>query len=204
MPARSPHPRHRQRGGRGGGDAPARDRGGRDRERVRLLARVALQQQRDRAAALRRELKPASGGHRSLACLTDHGAKGAVPQPFLHQCEHFRIVRRLGVEDAFRREPRLEQPRREQVAPAHDPQHRSPCTRGNAGEEQGRRRVVAGGRGSGRDLVQGVEPQPLGREFRVDRTDAKGQHRPTPVPRAFDGGQLIAQRLEDSGVGHGS
>ena len=149
---------------------------------------MALEQQRDRLAALRRELQPAGIGHGSALRLADHRAKSAMAQPFLHQREQFGIVRRLGIEDAFGRQPRLVQAGREQVPPAHHPQDRSPGARGDAGHEQGGGGIVAHAGAGRRDLVQRAERESAARHPRIDRADPEGQHgaasQPIPLDRA--------------------
>jgi len=120
-PARTTNTFDRERSRGRGGDPPARHRSGRHGERIAALARMALEQQRDRLAAFRRELQAAGIGHRGALRLADHRAEPAVAQPFLHQREQFGIVGRLGIEDAFRRKTSLVEARCEQVPPAHYP-----------------------------------------------------------------------------------
>ena len=86
-PARATNAFDRE-GSRGrGGDSPAGDGGGRHGEGIAPLARMALEQQGDRLAALSRQLQPACIGHRGASHLADHRAEPAVAQPFLHQRE---------------------------------------------------------------------------------------------------------------------
>lgn len=163
---------------------------------------MTLHQQRDRSPALRRELQPPRRGHRRTARLADHGAECAVAQPFLHQRQHLGIVGRLGIEDPFGGEPRLVEAGREQVAPSHHPQHRTPGARGDPGEEQGGRGVIAHRRRRRRHLVQRIEPQTGVGQTRIDLADAERQHRAAAMAVAFDGAERVAQGLEDARLGH--
>lgn len=164
---------------------------------------MPLHQQGDRAPSLGGELEPAGGRHGGATRLADHRAQCAVAQPFLHQRQNLGIVGSLGIEHAFGREARLVQAGREQVAAAHDPQYRSPGTSGDPGEEQGGGGIVAHGRRGGGDLVQGIEPQAIVAQARIDRAEAERQHRATAVAIAFDGAERVAQGLEDARLGHG-
>lgn len=180
------------RGGRRGRDAPAGERGGRLAQGVRPVARVLLQEKRDRAPALGRELQPARGGQTGAPGLADYRAQPAVPQPFLHDGEQLVVVARLRVQHPVRRQPRLVEAGREQVAALHHPQHRAPGSGRDARDEQGRGRVVGqAGRGA-RHLVQRVEPQPLAREPRVDGRHAEGQRGAALIAVALDAAQRLA------------
>ena len=125
-----------------------------------------------------------------------------MAQAFLHQREHLGIVARLGVEHAIGREPRLVEAGREQVAPPHHPQDRPPGARGDAGEEERGRGVVAQRWRGGGDLVQRVEPQPTVGEPLVDRRHTERQHRATAMAVSLDRAERIAQGLEDARLGH--
>ena len=187
-PARAADALDRERGRRCGRDPPARDRGGRYGEGIAALARMALEQQGDRLAAFGRQLQPAGIGHRGAPHLADHGAQAAVTQPFLHQREQFGIVACLGIEDALGSEPRLIEAGREQVPPAHHPQHRAPGASGDPGHEQGRGGIVTHARGGGSDLVKRPQSKAARRQPRIDRADPERQHRtpaqPVPLDRA--------------------
>lgn len=155
---------------------------------------MALQQQRDRAPAFRRQLQPPGGGHADAPRLADHRAQRAMAQPLLHQRQYLGIVRRLGIEDPLGREPRLVEAGREEIAAPHHPQHRAPGARGHPRQEQRRRRVVAHARRGSRHLVQCIKPHPAVRQPRIDAVDAEGQHlAPAPVVTALDRAQCGAQ-----------
>ena len=174
-------------GSRGrGGDSPARHRGRRHGERIAAFACMTFEQQRDRLAALRRELQPAGIGHRRTLHFADHRTQPAVAQSFLHQREQLGIVSRLGIEDSFGREPSLIEPGREQVASTHHPKHRAPGARSDAGHEQRRGRIVAHARAGRGDLVQCIEPQACRRQPRIDRADPERQHRAPAQPIPLD------------------
>lgn len=126
-----------------------------------------------------------------------------MAQALLHQREQFGIVRRFGIDHAMGREPRLVEAGREQVPPAHHPQHRPPGARGDAGKEQGGGGIVARLRRRGGDLVQRVEPQPAVSEPRVERLRAEGQHLAPPMPLALDRAERFAQG-GDNGLRHGA
>lgn len=124
-----------------------------------------------------------------------------MPQPFLHQREHLGIVAGLGIEQALGIEPRLIEPGREQVAAAHDPQHRPPCARGDPGEEQGGGGIVAHlGRGGG-DLVQRIEPHAPVRELLIDRANSERQHRAAAMAVPLDGAERFAKGGDDARLG---
>lgn len=125
-----------------------------------------------------------------------------MPEPFLHQCKQFGIVRCLGIKDAFGREPRLVQSRREQVAAPHNPEHRPPRSCGDRGHEQGGRRIVAKIGGGGGDLMERIESQAIAGEPRIDRVDSERQHLATRVTIAFDGAQRLAKIGNDVRMGH--
>jgi len=153
---------------------------------------MALEQQGDRLAAFGRQLQPAGIGHRGAPYLADHGAQAAVAQPFLHQREQFGIVACLGIEDTLGREPRLIEAGREQIAPAHYPQHRPPGAGGDAGHEQGGGGIVTHARAGGGDLVQCAQSEAARRQPRIDRADPERQHRPTAQPVPLDRAQGFA------------
>lgn len=180
-----------RRGGRGR-DPPAGDGGGRLAQRIGPVPRVLLQEQRDRAPAFGCELKPTRGGEAGALGLADHRAQPAVAQPFLHDRQQFLIVARLGVEEAMGRQARLVQAGREQVAPPRHPQHRSPGARGDPGDEQGGRRVIAVARRRRRDLVQRVEPEALARQPPVERRHAERERGTPQVPVALDAAERLA------------
>jgi len=191
-PARATDALDRERGRGRGRDPPARDRGGRNGERVAALAGMAFEQQSDRLAALGRELQPPGIWHRGALHLADHSAQAAMPYPLLHQREQFGIVIRLGIDDAVGREPRLVQARREQIAAPHHPQYRPPGTRGDSGHEQGRGGIIAKA-GAGRsDLMEGIESQPSARQPRIDCAHAERQYRAAAQAIPLDRAQGFA------------
>ncbi len=187
------------------GHAPAGDGGGRHGQWIAAFAAGPLEQQRHRAPALGGELQPAGRSHRDAPDLTDDGAETAVTQPLFHQRQHLHVVARLRIEDARRLQSGLIESRREQVAGADHPQHRSPGTRRDPGDEQRRRRVVAPARPFARDLVQRVQPQPAVAQPGVERADAERQHRATAMTVALDGAERFAQLGKGrGGCGHDS
>ena len=191
-PARATNAFDRE-GSRGrGGDSPTGDGGGRHGERIAPLAGMALEQQRNCLAALGRKLQPAGIGHRGALHLADHRAKPAMPDPLLHQREQFGIIPGLGIENALRREPRLVQAGREQVAAPDHPQYWPPGARGDPGREQSRGGIVAKARAGSSDLVKRIEPQPSARQPRIDCADPERQDRATAQAIPFDRAQGFA------------
>lgn len=105
---------------------------------------------------------------------------------FLHHRQHLGIVAALGEEQPIRRQPRLRKPRREQIPPCHRPEHlaglavrvrRPRETRGQGGEEQGGRRIVARLRAGRRRLMQSGQ-QPAASEPLVHDINPEGHSRP--------------------------
>ncbi len=127
-----------------------------------------------------------------------------MAQPLLHQCEHFGVIGRLGIEHPLGREPRLGDAGREQVAPADDPQHRSPGARGDPGKEQGGSGIVAYAWARARHLVQRIESQPRRRQLGIDRPDPERQHGAAAQAIAFDRTQRFAQGNKGIGRGQGT
>lgn len=164
---------------------------------------MPAQQQRDGAPALRRQLQPAGGGHGHALGLADHGAQPAMAQPFLHQLEQLGIVGSLGIEHPVRPKPHLREPRREQVAAAHHPQHGAPGARGDSGQEQRRRAIVGHVRPGACHLVQRIEREPTSGQHLVERRHAERQHLAPAIATAFDGAQLRAQGVQDRGLSLG-
>ena len=192
-PARPAEPVPRDRRGRDARHAPPGDGGGWKAKRIAAVARRSLQKQGDRAAPFRRELKAAGRGHRDAPGFADDGAKPAVAKPFFHQREQFGIVPRLGIEDAFGIEPRLIKARREQVARACCPKDWSFGARGNCGDEQDRRGVVAPARALTRDFMQCIQPKAFVGKPLIHLADAERQHRAMVMAIAFNGAQHLAQ-----------
>ncbi len=152
---------------------PARYRRGRRGDRIGPVATGAAQQQRGGAACLGGELQPPRLRHLDTLRLADHRTEPAMAQPFLDQREQFGIVARLGINDARRREPGLEQPRREQVARAHDPQNLAVRARGDPGGEQHRGGIVAPAGAARGDFMERIAAQPVVGEPIVERGDAE-------------------------------
>jgi len=163
---------------------------------------MPAEEERDAAPALRRELEPARRGHVGALHLADHRAQPTMPKTLLHQGEQFVIVPCLGIEYALRRQSRLRQSRREQVASPHHPQYRPPGARGDSRHEQSHRSIVGQIGCRRRDLVQCVEPQPAARQPFVDRADSEGQSRAPAETAGLDALQCLAQLGEDLGIGH--
>lgn len=115
-----------------------------------------------------------------------------MAQPLLHDREQFGIVGGFGIDQAFMVEPDLGEPGGEQIAPPHHPQHRSPCTRGDSGEEQGGGAIIGHVARSRGDLVQRVEAQPAIGEPRIDRRESEGQGRAAAETFGLHGAQLRA------------
>ncbi len=115
-----------------------------------------------------------------------------MAQPLLHQRQQLGIVRRLGIDHPVRRQPRLVEAWREQIAPPHHPQHRAPGARGDTGEEQGGGGVIARMRGGGGNLVQRIQPEAAIPQPGVERLDPEGQHLAAAMPVALDGAEGIA------------
>ena len=174
-------------------DAPARHRRGRRGNRIGAVAGRTAQQQGGGAAVLGGELQPAGLRHLDALRLADHRAESAVTQTFLNQREQFGIVARLGIDDARRREPGLEQPRREQVARADDPQYLAAGTGGYSGCEQDRGGIVAPAGAARGDFMERIGPQPPIGEAIVEHGDAERQHG-TVARLAGDGLQALAER----------
>ncbi len=193
MPARAADPGDRQRSGRGGRDPPAGRGGGRCGEWVLPQLRRAAQQQRERRAALGRELQPAGGDQSRRIRLAHHGGKAAVAQGILHDRQQFGIVARLGMDQPFGRQPRLMEAGREQVAAAHHPQHRPRPSRGEPGEEQGSGGILAPARPGRRRFVQRIDTQAAAGESPVDRVDSERQHRMRRAAPRLDGGDRLAE-----------
>ncbi len=76
----------------------------------------------------------------------------------LHNRKQFSVVVRLGMDQPFGGKPRLVQPRREQVAPPRHPQDLSRMTRGDPGQKQRRRGIIAPVVARCRNFVQGIDP----------------------------------------------
>ena len=116
-----------------------------------------------------------------------------MAQPFFHQRQQLGIIACFGVKDALRRQPGLIETRREQVARAHHPQHRTPGARHDAGDEQRRRGIVPPARTLACDLVQRIEPHAAIRQPGVHRLDPERQHRASATGIALDRSQRLPQ-----------
>ena len=162
---------------------------------------MALHQQRDRPPPFRGELEPAGGGGGGALRLADHRTQAAVAQPFLHQRKQLSIIRCLGIEYAVRFQPDLIEAGREQVAPPHHPQYRSPGARGDTREEQCRRGIVAGIGARRGDLMQRIQPQPAIGEPRIDGTDSERQHLTAAMAIPLNRPQRRAQIGDDAAIG---
>ncbi len=163
---------------------------------------MAAHEERDRAAPLRRELQPAGGAHAGALHFADHRTKAAVTQPFLHQREQFGIIACLGIKDAFGRQPCLIEAGSEQIAATHDPQDRAPGTRGDPGHEQGGGGIVRHFGRAGRDLVQGIQPQPAIGQPRINLRNPERQGFTPAMTVAFNGAERFAKLCNDGGRGH--
>ncbi len=104
-----------------------------------------------------------------------------MPDPVFHQRQQLGIVARFGIEHAVGIEPRLVKSRREQVAPAHDPQHRPLGAGDDGGDEQGRGRIVPPAGALAPHFVQRAQPEARIRQLPVDVLHAEGQHRASAV-----------------------
>jgi hypothetical protein len=163
---------------------------------------MAAHEERDRSAPFRGELQPAGGAHAGALHLADHRTKAAVTQPFLHQREQFGIVACLGIKDAFGRQPCLIEAGSEQIAATHDPQDRAPGTRGDPGHEQGGGGIVRHFGRAGRNLVQGIQPQPAIGQPRIDLRNPERQRFTPAMTVAFNGAERFAKLCNDGGRGH--
>lgn len=96
-------------------DPPSGHRRGRRFERVAAAPPRPPQQEGYSASALSRELEAPGLCHLDAAGLADHRTKPAMPQSFLDKRQQLRVVAGLGIDDARRIEPGLEETWGEQV-----------------------------------------------------------------------------------------
>jgi len=125
-----------------------------------------------------------------------------MAQAILHHRQHLRVAAAFGIEDAVRRQSGPGKSGGKKIASGERPQHLSLFlhprkTRGERGEEQGRRGIVAGFGARGRRLVQRRPCEPAARQPCIDLIDSERQHaasgRPASLLDRFD---LGAQRSE--------
>lgn len=120
----------------------------------------------------------------------------------LLECDqHVRVAARLDKYDSIGMQPGKVQRRREQVAPAQDPEHGAFAARQDTGEKDGRRGIV-GELGAPRDLMQRALRHPPARQMQIDRVYLERQARVTHA-HALDLRDLRAQLGENGGVMHG-
>jgi len=117
-------------------DPPAGRRRRRRGERIGAGLAPAAEQKRRGAALLGGELEPAGGGHLDPAHLADHSGEAAVPHPLLHHRKRLLVIAAFGVDHPLRRQPRLGQTGREQIAADERPKHLATFA-GRAGEAGG-------------------------------------------------------------------
>jgi hypothetical protein len=108
-----------------------------------------------------------------------------------------------------RSQPRLRQPRREQIGSGHDPQHHGIATRPRcySCHEQGRSSIVGEAGARAGNFVERARGQPADRQPLVDRALAKGQMGAAAVPmpaQRLDLGAKLIEALEarKGGGGH--
>ena len=126
-----------------------------------------------------------------------------MAQPLLHQLEQFGVVGSLGIDHPVRPEPHLGEPRREQVAATHYPQHRPPGPGSDAGQEQRGRAIVGHVRTCARNLVQRIERKAASGQHFIERRHPERQHLAPAIAAAFDGAQLRTQCVQDRGLSMG-
>ena len=168
----------------------------------RIGARPCASGEAGKPASRSPRRRAGGGGWRPCrpARLADHRGEAAVAHAFLHHRQHLRIVAALGEEQAVRRQPRLREAGREQIAPRHRPEHLAfrPRRRAKRAASAARNRVAAasspGATARRRRLVQ-PQAQPAAGQPGVHLREPEGQARPRPRPAAaaLDGADLGAQ-----------
>ena len=147
------------------------------------------------------ELKPAGRGQGDLAELAHDAAQSRMAQAFLHGDEHVGVVAGLDEDHSVGVKSRQLEGRREEVAPAQTPEDDPFEAREDAGQEDGRRRVVGQVRAS-RHVVERAGSDPAAGQMPVDRLDAEGE-RLAASARILDPRDARAQLIKDGGLAHG-
>ena len=211
-PAGAADPRRcgQRRGGRAG-DPPAGERGRRAR---RADPRRPPRQRRSSKAGV--PPSSAASWSRRVAAMaarpTSPTTAARLPwrTPFLHHRQHLLVVAAFGVEQAVRRQPRLRQAGREQIAAGERPEHLAVAPRAKRAAAAARNRVAAASSpGAGAAAAASCSARPPARRRRAGVSTAsipKGRHgrAPPATPARSMRADLGAQGGEACGSGRRS
>lgn len=172
-------------------------------KRVGAALAPAAEQQTHCSIPLRRQLQPAGGSHIHPSDFADDCGKAAVPQSFLDHRQRVVVIAALGVDQALRGKPGLDEARGKQVAALEHPQHISIQPGRNPGGEQSCGGIIAERAVRARDFVKRSNrksaAQPYIHLFNFER-QTLGRTRSAACLNGSDLGAQRLHRVEETGL----